>query len=93
LKDWLGAPAAQLELPEGATVAALLNSKLRARPAAASVARHRGQRECRIRDGAHVLRDGDEVGLLPPVSGGSARRNRDERELDTQRPLLTREPD
>jgi molybdopterin synthase catalytic subunit len=71
LKDWLG--ASTLELPEGATVAALLD-RLAARPGAvpattwASIAVSVNHEYAQS---AHVLREGDEVGLLPPVSGGS----------------------
>ncbi len=71
LKDWLG--ASTLELPEGATVAALLDQLASGRAPvppstwssiAVSVNHEYAQP-------AHVLSDGDEVGLLPPVSGGS----------------------
>jgi MoaE-MoaD fusion protein len=71
LKDWLG--ASTLELPEGATVAALLDQLASGRAPvppstwgsiAVSVNHEYAQP-------AHVLREGDEVGLLPPVSGGS----------------------
>jgi molybdopterin synthase catalytic subunit len=71
LKDWLG--ASTLELPEGATVAALLD-RLAAAPAAvpastwASIAVSVNHEYAQP---AQVLCEGDEVGLLPPVSGGS----------------------
>ncbi|KAA6465416.1 molybdopterin synthase [Acidobacteria bacterium AB60] len=70
LKDWLGSTT--LELPEGATVAGLLDE----------LASHASRIPEKTWDSiavsvnaeyarpAHVLRDGDEVGLLPPVSGG-----------------------
>ncbi len=70
LKDWLG--ESTVNLPDGATVAALLG-RLAAGPAAipaatwASIAvsvNHEYAQPTRI------LREGDEVGLLPPVSGG-----------------------
>lgn len=72
LKDWLG--ASDVDLPEGSTVAALLDSISAGRsgiPAAtwASIAvsvNHEYAQPTR------VLREGDEVGLLPPVSGGAA---------------------
>jgi len=72
LKDWLG--ASTLELPEGATVGALLDHLSAVRtpvPASTwtSIAVSVNQEYARP---AHVLSDGDEVGLLPPVSGGSA---------------------
>jgi MoaE-MoaD fusion protein len=72
LKDWLG--ASTVDLPEGATVASLLDRLSSGRspvPAstwssiAVSVNHEYAQP-------AHILREGDEVGLLPPVSGGSA---------------------
>jgi molybdopterin synthase catalytic subunit len=76
LKDWLGAPEAQVSLPEGATVAALLKELnsgsvgMGMQPdwqkgIAVSVNAEYAQ-------ASQTLLDGDEVGLLPPVSGGSA---------------------
>jgi molybdopterin synthase catalytic subunit len=85
LKDWLGSTT--MELPEGATVAGLLDhlaahgSRIPAN-IWASIAVSVNAEYARP---AHILRDGDEVGLLPPVSGGSL----------TDNPLvsaLTREP-
>jgi molybdopterin synthase catalytic subunit/molybdopterin converting factor small subunit len=70
LKDWLGSSASTVELPEGATVANLLAHLGERKPCdplrgiAVSV-------NAEYAVGAHILRDGDEVGLLPPVSGGS----------------------
>jgi molybdopterin synthase catalytic subunit len=71
LKDWLGAAEATVELPEGATVVELLTRLSERRPSAflrgiaVSVnAEYSSQN--------HILREGDEVGLLPPVSGGSS---------------------
>jgi molybdopterin synthase catalytic subunit len=71
LKDWLGSSAATVELPEGATVAELLNLMAGKKPAgrellrgiAVSVNAEYATASC-------ALREGDEVGLLPPVSGG-----------------------
>jgi molybdopterin synthase catalytic subunit len=71
LKDWLGASAATVGLPRGATVAALLQQLAARRPSAlfkgiaVSV-------NAEYATAGHVLHDGDEVGLLPPVSGGAA---------------------
>jgi len=73
LKDWLG--SSTLELPEGATVARLLHEIAhlasngpRIPPNTwASIAVSVNAEYARP---AHILRDGDEVGLLPPVSGG-----------------------
>jgi molybdopterin synthase catalytic subunit len=70
LKDWLAASAVVIELPEGATVADLLARLSESRPAgllrgiAVSVNAEYATAACR-------LHEGDEVGLLPPVSGGS----------------------
>ena len=72
LKDWLGFPEATVELPEGSTVAELLRhlrSNQSAQPnplqgIAVSV-------NAEYASASHILRQGDEVGLLPPVSGGS----------------------
>jgi molybdopterin synthase catalytic subunit len=71
LKDWFGGAASMVELAEGATVAALLERLSADRPAnvlqgiAVSVnAEYAGKDQ--------VLHEGDEVGLLPPVSGGVA---------------------
>jgi molybdopterin synthase catalytic subunit len=70
LKDWLGAPAAAVELPEGATVTELLDHLSEGRPnkalggIAVSV-------NAEFAEPNRALRDGDEIGLLPPVSGGA----------------------
>jgi molybdopterin synthase catalytic subunit/molybdopterin converting factor small subunit len=70
LKDWLG--DSTLELPEGATVARLLEHLAANGPRVpsatwGSIAVSVNAEYARLN---HVLRDGDEVGLLPPVSGG-----------------------
>ena len=91
LKDWLGAPAAMLELPEGATVASLLE-QLRARPAAAVLRGIAVSVNAEYANGAHVLADGDEVGLLPPVSGGTVRAVNNHEAEPTQTTALTRDP-
>jgi len=71
-EDGLGAAPATVELPEGATVGALLDVLRPQKPApalqgiAVSV-------NAEYAAAAHVLHEGDEVGLLPPVSGGTAR--------------------
>jgi molybdopterin synthase catalytic subunit len=69
LKDWLGAAERTIELPEDATVAALLE-RLNAQraPLARGIA---VSVNAEFSSATQVLRDGDEVGLLPPVSGGS----------------------
>jgi len=92
LKDWLGAESATIEVREGATVADLLaqlSAKLGGRQfkgIAVSVNAEYAQ-------AGHVLSAGDEVGLLPPVSGGSGEMG--ESVKDTNRGVsvrLTREP-
>ena len=71
LKDWLGAFAFVVELPEGATVADLLLCLIRRLPElplrgiAVSV-------NAEYATAGQELLEGDEVGLLPPVSGGCA---------------------
>ncbi|MGB8028170.1 MAG: molybdenum cofactor biosynthesis protein MoaE [Terracidiphilus sp.] len=76
LKEWLGPDAAQVELPQGATVGSLLDH-LRARmPERAPKEAFRGIAvgvNAEYAQAAHILHDGDEVGLLPPVSGGTSR--------------------
>jgi molybdopterin synthase catalytic subunit len=72
MKDWLGAAPANLELREGASVGELLEGLSPRIPAAAL----RGiavSVNAEYATAAQVLREGDEIGLLPPVSGGVAR--------------------
>jgi MoaE-MoaD fusion protein len=76
LKDWLGADPASIDLREGASVGDLLDflsgglsprlPETALRGIAVSVNADYAQ-------ATHILRDGDEVGLLPPVSGGTGR--------------------
>lgn len=81
LREWLGAAESEVELPEGTTVAELLErlslrqSKPMMRGIAVSV-------NAEFSTATQVLRDGDEVGLLPPVSGGSSRRGDDANEAE-----------
>jgi molybdopterin synthase catalytic subunit/molybdopterin converting factor small subunit len=72
LKDWLR--AGPVDLPEGATVASLLEllAANRSRVPASTWTSIAVSVNAEYARAAHVLRDGDEVGLLPPVSGGSA---------------------
>ncbi len=76
LKDWLGSSAKTLELPDGATVAVLLE-RLRTTLPASAAAEILGSIAVSVNaeyaQAAHILHDGDEVGLLPPVSGGATR--------------------
>jgi molybdopterin synthase catalytic subunit len=88
-KDWLGRAAVTVELPEGASVAYLLEHL------AAGMA---GQRQflrgiavsvnAEYAAAGHLLRDGDEVGLLPPVSGGTARMADASDENPDSRPIV-----
>ncbi len=74
LKDWLGAGASTVELPEGATVAELLAQLSERRSAAQIPALLRGiavSVNAEYATSTQALCEGDEVGLLPPVSGGA----------------------
>ena len=78
LRDWFGSSAATVELPEGATVAMLLERLRETFPARAAQPEQilRGiavSVNAEYAQATHILEDSDEVGLLPPVSGGSAR--------------------
>jgi len=70
LREKLRSDAAYLELAEGATVADVLNVYRERMTEFAwdSIAMAVNQEYARAGD---VLKDGDEVALLPPVSGGS----------------------
>jgi molybdopterin synthase catalytic subunit len=97
LKDWFGAPVGLVELPEGATVAALLEHLT----ATHSIAVGPGGPQSGSQSWAwtqgiavsvnaeyvtksQVLHEGDEVGLLPPVSGGAADRTDAQTEIDPE---------
>lgn len=71
LKDAAGAAEGRLELPEGATVEAAMEAAEAKWP---ELARHRRSTVVavnqRYAQKTEALRDGDEVALLPPVSGG-----------------------
>ena len=69
-KDWLGGSAFTVELPEGASVADLLKH-FTARVPMQALRGIAVSVNAEYATAGHVLRDGDEVGLLPPVSGGS----------------------
>ena len=81
LKDWLGAsattPVMSMELPDGASVAVLLE-RLRGSFPEGRAAEMLGSIAVSVNaeyaQAAHILHDGDEVGLLPPVSGGGPAR-------------------
>ena len=98
LKDWLGGAATTVELPEGAIVADLLERVRRDMVPNAPERSLRGiavSVNAEYAQSTHVLHEGDEVGLLPPVSGGTSRPASplDERvEQDEIAVALTREP-
>lgn len=71
LKDWLGDSAPTVELAQGSTVAELLEL-LSARQAAPPLGGIAVSVNAEFASASHVLRENDEVGLLPPVSGGTA---------------------
>src|SRR3984957_1132638 len=80
LKDWLGASATTAELPVGATVAVLLERLRTTLPAGAGseiLSSIAVSVNAEYAQAAQILHDGDEVGLLPPVSGGGAERAAD----------------
>src|SRR5438045_2178456 len=78
LKDWLGTSGSTIELHDGATVADLLVRLAHNQSGPAAVLRGIAVSvNAEYALAAHVLRDGDEVGLLPPVSGGGALRAAD----------------
>lgn len=94
LKDWLDATPATVELPEGASVGDLLKSLSERLPPTAlrSIA---VSVNAEYATAAQTLRDGDEVGLLPPVSGGAPRTAGLSDESQAERAVfttLTREP-
>ncbi len=70
LKDSLGSDAIPVELHEGATVAGLL-TQLGERHPGAMLRGIAVSVNAEYAAASHVLRAGDEVGLLPPVSGGA----------------------
>lgn len=75
LKDWLGSSASTIDIGEGATVGDLLAHIARIQPGPGAALRGIAVSvNAEYAPAAHVLRDGDEVGLLPPVSGGSPAR-------------------
>jgi molybdopterin synthase catalytic subunit len=71
LKDALGEGAVSVEIPEGASVADLLAEIARRNPEARLIGIAVGVNSVYAQANQPLL-DGDEVALLPPVSGGSA---------------------
>ena len=90
LKEWLGAPQATVELPDGATVALLLEQLCEGRPSEWLRGTAVGV-NAEFASATQVLCAGDEVALLPPVSGGTAR-PANVAEDSSFVPPLTREP-
>jgi molybdopterin synthase sulfur carrier subunit len=71
LRDIVGAPRLSLELPEGATVADALAALVALRPAlAAATGSLRFAVSEEFVDAGRLLRSGDTLALIPPVSGG-----------------------
>jgi len=77
LKEWLGPAAATVELPEGATVGTLLerlHAELPERAPKEVLSGIAVGVNAEYARASQVLHEGDEVGLLPPVSGGRTAR-------------------
>jgi len=73
LKDWLGSAASTVEIDQGTTVGDLLAHIAGSHPGRATALRGIAVSvNAEYAPAAHVLSDGDEVGLLPPVSGGAS---------------------
>lgn len=73
LREQMGVPEQPAELADGATVHDLLGL-LRSRPSNSDMGQIWQRLAVAVNreyaSASHVLRDGDEVALLPPVSGG-----------------------
>jgi len=90
LKDWLGSSPATVELHEGATVSDLLERLARVAPGRPAALRGIAVSvNAEYAGGGHILCDGDEVGLLPPVSGGTGE---SENSAELAVVALTRDP-
>src|ERR1700759_4271210 len=70
LKDWLGSAGSSIELEDGATVGDLLERLAHQHAGTPALRGIAVSVNAEYALAAHILRDGDEVGLLPPVSGG-----------------------
>ena len=70
-RERAGLTSEALRLPRGATVAELLAALLEKRPGLSSLSRHLRVDE-EFAAPTHVLDDGVEVALIPPVAGGTA---------------------
>jgi MoaE-MoaD fusion protein len=76
LKEWLGPAEATVELPENTTVGTLLERLRAGLPENAPAETLRGIAvgvNAEYAQATQILHEGDEVGLLPPVSGGTSR--------------------
>jgi len=72
VKERAGVAEAAMELPDGATVAAAARALNEKFPAIADFLRRAAYAVNReYVDAATVLRDGDELAVIPPVSGGA----------------------
>jgi MoaE-MoaD fusion protein len=98
LKDWLGPNTRTIDLPLGASVADLLD-RLRdgsaAHPPAPSLRGIAVSVNAEYAQAVQILHEGDEVGLLPPVSGGIPAGSSDALGLSYGEPnvvAITREP-
>ena len=92
LKDWLGASALTIELRSDASVGELLERVSKALPANLPALATSGiavSVNAEFANTAYILHEGDEVGLLPPVSGGGPDSNE---EAPTESIALTRQP-
>jgi MoaE-MoaD fusion protein len=89
LKDWMGATAKTVELADGARVSDLLGQLSEGAPAA-TLKGIAVSVNAEYATASQVLREGDEVGLLPPVSGGCAETVEERSEFEFT--SLTREP-
>jgi MoaE-MoaD fusion protein len=89
LKDIVGRPEETLDIEPGAKLASLVSRYAERYPKFQSLA---GSIACSVNQeyatASVVLRDGDEVGLLPPVSGGKTGLQ----ELKSERCAIVREP-
>ena len=76
LRERLGAREMSVEVPEGTTAAGLLERLGRQRPPLAAAGRLSVAVNEEYCDPERILRDGDEIALIPPVSGGGFARRR-----------------
>lgn len=95
LKDWLGASGRTVELPDGARVSELL-AELHGQAPGQALQGIAVSVNAEYATASQELREGDEVGLLPPVSGGSGEMSQPPAGLTQQHGYeftgLTREP-